>query len=179
MKNIIYIIISITLLTACGNTKDQKALAIVSKYEHQLCKPYGYTGFKQLGRVSLDSAEVKLPYRKEVQGLVSQLNKVTADNQRVYAEIKKGGTSYAVYNIMADELRRTDSQAHILQAQINEMEKSYNPRIPGWMTMHRFRIIQKNGYMKLFQYIFYLDPQVTKITGYINLSDSIPIYQQL
>jgi hypothetical protein len=122
---------------------------------------------------------VKLPYRKEVQGLVSQLNKATADNQRVYAEIKKGGTSYTVYNIMADELRRTDSQAHILQSEINNIEKSYNPRIPGWMTMHRFRIIQKNGYMKLFQYIFYFDSQVTKITGYINLSDSVPIYQQL
>ena len=179
MKNIIYIIILAALLTACGNVKDQKALKIVTQYERQICKPYGYKGFKQLGHVTLDSAEVKLPYRKDVQGMIKQIDKAKTDNSRAYKELKNGVSDYTVYNILADELRRTDSQARILQTQINNMEKSYNPRISGWMAMHRFRIIQKNGYMKLFQYIFYFDPEVTKITGYINLTDSIPIYQQL
>jgi uncharacterized lipoprotein YehR (DUF1307 family) len=179
MKDIIFVIICMMFLTGCGNTNDQKAEQLVNQYEQVLVKPYGGKGFKPLGRVKLDSAEVKLPYRKEAQEMLAEMHKASKANASAYSDLKKGVTNIVSYNIMVDELRQSGLQAQSLQNKINAYQKNYNPRIPGWMASHRFRVIQKNGYIKLFEYIFYFDSGITRINGIICLTDSIPLYQPL
>lgn len=176
MKNVFFVIILTVLCTACGSSDRERAQGLVDHYERKIALQYGDRGFKQLGKVKLDTAEVKLVYRKEVLDLVKEMNTAAHENAVALSSLKAGVNNIVSYNILADELRSSGMRAQSLQNQINVMQRGYNPRVPGWMSPHRFRIIKRDGNMRLFEYIFYFNVSVTRITGIVCLSDSTPIY---
>lgn len=177
MKRILYTILTVFLIlfTACGESHRERAQGLVDAFDATYLE--GNRSVKSVGKVRLDSARLDFIYLPQVKERMERARRLAAENKECLEALQQPVASEVAYQILTKQLWETGNAVQKLQEQLLQEERTYNPRIPGWMTMHRFRVIGKDGKMKFYQYVLYFDPAVTRISGMIDLNDSVPVFQ--
>lgn len=179
MKRILYTILTVFLIlfTACSESERKRAQRLTDEFDASFLKEN--RSVKAVGKVRLDSARVDFLYLSRTQERLERGKRLVAENKEALEALQQPVMSQVAYEIFSRQLRETGEEAQRIQQQLMEEERSYNSRIPGWMAFHRFRVIANNGEMKLYQYMLYFNPEVTKIQAVIDLNDSVPVYRTL
>ena len=164
-------------LNGCKDKPNTRAQQLADTYATQLTT--GHTNLKNIGRVQLDSARIDFSFLNATQEKLAQLRSLTQENQKVYAELQEPQYSEMAFNLLKKRLWDTGTQVEEMQKALYKEEASYNGRIKGWMSLHRWRIIEADGYIRSFRHVLYFDSAVTRIVGIIDLNDSIPIFRQI
>lgn len=177
MKRILYTILTVFLIlfTACGESERKRAQRLTDEFEASFLNEN--RSVKAVAKVRLDSARVEFLYLPKTQERLVRANRLAAENREAQKALHQPAMSGVAYEIFTKQLWDTGEEVERIRQQLLEEERRYNPRVPGWMTFHRFRGIANDGTMKLYQYILYFDPEVTAIRAVINLNDSMPVYR--
>lgn len=179
MKQIIYIILTVFLIlfTACTVSERKRAQQLTDEFDTQFME--GNRSLKPIGKVHLDSARVEFLYLPETRERMKVARLLAAENQACLKALQQPVTDESTYRELTRRLWDTGTNAKEAQQELLEDERKHDARVSGWMALHRFRIIDPGGQMKLHQYVLYFDSAVTRIRGVINLNDSLPEFREL
>ncbi len=177
MKQILYTILTVffLLFSACTDNERKRAQRLTDEFDASFLE--GNQSVKAVGRIRLDSARVEFLYLPDTRDRLQKVMDLVEENKKIQQAIRLPGLTEVSYNIYSKQLWETGDEAERIQRQLMEQERNYDPRIPGWMSYHRFRVIGKDGAMKLYQYVLYFDPQVRKIQAVLDMNDSVPVYR--
>ncbi len=177
MKRLLYAILTVFLIlfTACSESDYKKAQQLTDAFDASFLKEN--QSVKAIGKVHLDSARIEYIHLASTQEALQRARRLSEENKQCLDALKQPVVSEVAYRILTKQLWDTGKAVEELQKQLMQEERTYKARVPGWMTYHRFRVVGKDGKMTLRQYILYFDLTVDRISGLVNLNDSIPIYR--
>lgn len=179
MNRLLYAILTVFLIlfTACRESNRSRAQRLVDEFT----TAYSGAGkqVKAMNKVRLDSARIEYANLSEAQEKLAHAQRLAKENQEILRALQEPQYSEVAYRILKQQLWDTGTAVERIQEELRREERAHKSRVPGWMCLHRFRVTEPDGYMRFYQYILYFDPALSRISGLIDLNDSIPLYKSL
>ncbi|MGI6220196.1 MAG: hypothetical protein ACOYJE_10200 [Bacteroidaceae bacterium] len=180
MKAYLYAILTVFLIlctASCQESLRKKAQRLADSFSATYAD--STSTVKALANVRLDSARIEYIHLSSTHEKVERIQRLAKENQEILASLQQPQYSPVVFEMLKKQLWDTGTAVERLRGEITREERAYDGRVPGWMTFYRFRVLRKDGYMRFYQYMLYFDEDVTRITGLVDMNDSLPVYREI